>query len=470
METAEAVASVAYAGALVGEPVMDVGPGTGTGNGKPPRVVHTRSNGISSSNSNSNSNYRQNSTRTLYSNERMRQLLTKQHYAGSDCGSTGSVSSDCSDFDGLNLPSLSGIMSGAKGWLGRQRERRQKALLARQVEDQRQKLKAQARDGILLFNNYNHYSDENRTTAINASDEVSANTDGTEAATAKSPHKICGIGMGMGMASEDDDSDQEQLSGDEDDDIHIGEANGTVSGEGISVNVHIQNDDYAEEVLEVSVEPEPPSKHPFCKHILSQEQMRILAMKALPVSVRYSRWKRVYCLARDGDSFAAAFLPKVSKEPRTLLVIRTTRGEVFGGYADSKWESQSHSLGANFYGSAQGALFKIQSQTSETDANANTDTDTDTDTSATEHDEQSTNIKVFKWAGVNRYIQLCDVHSRMLAFGGGGAGGTFGLCIENDFQRGSTGACDTFGNEPLCSQENFEILDFEAWALMTGRF
>ena len=36
----------------------------------------------------------------------------------------------------------------------------------------------------------------------------------------------------------------------------------------------------------------------------------------------------------------------------------------------------------------------------------------------------------------------------LFAFGGGGETGSFGLCVENEFQTGTTGSCATFGNEP----------------------
>ena len=65
---------------------------------------------------------------------------------------------------------------------------------------------------------------------------------------------------------------------------------------------------------------------------------------------------------------------------------------------------------------------------------------------------------------------MCDVTHKMLAFGGGGDDGAFGLCVEEDFQTGSTGPCDTFDNKPLCNQENFEIVDLEFFEFMTGQF
>ena len=77
---------------------------------------------------------------------------------------------------------------------------------------------------------------------------------------------------------------------------------------------------------------------------------------------------------------------------------------------------------------------------------------------------------MYKWSGENRYIQICDATTKMIAFGGGGREGAFGLSLEHDFRIGSTGACDTFKNEPLCEQENFEVVDVEVYSFLLGQF
>ena len=128
-----------------------------------------------------------------------------------------------------------------------------------------------------------------------------------------------------------------------------------------------------------------------------------------------------YSLQRDGDSFTGTFLRKVEGHERTLLVIQTTNSSILGAYSNSKWENQGGSVGASFYGSALSCLFSF-------------DTDQDTDETL-----------IFKWTGKNRYIQVCNVHAKVLAFGGGGKDGEYWLCVEDDFRRGSTGPCETFG-------------------------
>jgi hypothetical protein len=203
----------------------------------------------------------------------------------------------------------------------------------------------------------------------------------------------------------------------------------------------------------ISTDPTKPV--PF---LLDHSQMHDIARYVLPKGIAFCQWKRLYSLTRDGDSFFQC-LRLCGSEPKTLLVLKTTRGAVFGGYADSEWEVQSHQNGS-FHGSAQACLFSFAIPPDMLTDNSN------------RQPKSTTNVRVFPWTGANRYIQYTDKseNHRMLAFGGGGQEGAFGLCVEQDFQLGSTGPCDTFGNIPLCDQENFNILDLEIWGFLTGQF
>lgn len=205
---------------------------------------------------------------------------------------------------------------------------------------------------------------------------------------------------------------------------------------------------------------DPTKPIPF---ILSPEQMHDIARYVLPKTIAFCRWKRLYSLTRDGDSFFQC-LRLCGSEPKTLMVIKTTREQVLGGYADAPWEVPSHANGT-FHGSAQACLFSFSIPPPYDDA-------TDGIQRVPSKPQPSTNLKVFHWTGANRYIQFTDTSEqrRMLAFGGGGQEGAFGLCVEQDFQLGSTGPCDTFDNQPLCDPEHFHILDLEIWGFMTGQF
>ena len=176
--------------------------------------------------------------------------------------------------------------------------------------------------------------------------------------------------------------------------------------------------------------------------LLTLEQMTAIAENGLPPSMMFSRWKRIYSLQRDGDSFDSAFLKKVHGHERTLLVVQTTKGEVMGAFSNSAWKGHGPSASAHFYGSAQASLFAIDKETGE--------------------------VLVYKWTGKNTYIQVCDMQHKLIALGGGGKDGEFGLCIEDDFRIGSTGPCETFGNARLCTQDQFEIMNVECWGFISG--
>jgi hypothetical protein len=250
------------------------------------------------------------------------------------------------------------------------------------------------------------------------------------------------------------------------------------SGAGYTVQLAVPDEEPEEEgaswIPPVRVEPEAElERHPY---VLLEHHMQQIAIHVLPRGIAYCQWKRLYSLARDGDSFEAC-LRLVHGARRTLLVVRTSRNAIFGGFADMPWEPQSAG-GARYFGGPNACLFKVEPINNHTHTHGNNNkTNTDSASSSDNGDDTEQNddtpadgVKCYKWSGANRYIQLCDMQHKMLAFGGGGEEGAFGLCVEKDFERGSTGPCATFNNEPLCEQEDFEIVDMEIFGFLVGQF
>eukprot|EP00594_Rhizosolenia_setigera_P009875 CAMPEP_0178956688 /NCGR_PEP_ID=MMETSP0789-20121207/10432_1 /TAXON_ID=3005 /ORGANISM="Rhizosolenia setigera, Strain CCMP 1694" /LENGTH=368 /DNA_ID=CAMNT_0020638723 /DNA_START=8 /DNA_END=1114 /DNA_ORIENTATION=+ len=228
---------------------------------------------------------------------------------------------------------------------------------------------------------------------------------------------------------------------------------------------------------EVPSEDSSLKSHSSPPYILNKAQMKKIAYKALPDPIKYANWKCLYSLSRDGDVFET-MLRNCSANKRTLLVIKTTLGEILGGFVDQTWKVQKPDFhihgGANseFFGSGQAVLFSI------------------TRTSSEEEDDKTVGdgqLQVYKWSGANRYIQLCDSEKQMIAMGGGGKTGNFGLCVLDNFRYGSTGRCETFQNEPLIEErkgsnshedennENddqtfFDVLDMEVWGFVNVMF
>lgn len=315
-----------------------------------------------------------------------------------------------------------GILASGLAWVQRSRDLRRRQYLQSQAEQQLRKIAAAERS--------------NR--SMNGGDEINGISDNI-----------------LPISSNGNDHSEDQSS------IKIGTRFLSKSGEGASGKLDFDirgEEEFMVPKVRIHVDPrngtengddkgtEPP------KYILTPEQMQQVAMHVLPKTIAYCPWKLLYGLARDGDSFDGC-LRVISNINRTLMVVRTTRGAVFGGYADSAWHS-NHLGNAVFYGNASAALFSI--------------IDPEGQNGPPRPNQKG--VKVYRWSGKNRYIQLCDVSSKMLAFGGGGADGAFGLCVEEDFQTGSTGPCDTFDNEPLCDQETFDIVDVEFWEFLTGVF
>ncbi|KAL3787817.1 hypothetical protein HJC23_003566 [Cyclotella cryptica] len=411
-----------------------------------------------------------------------------------------------------------GIFESAKNWLQSQREKLARLELERQVEDQRRKLVEEGRRRRILEAERRRREEEAKATATmgkahSASSVASAiaesqnmeqarddsivyqqqpqemeeiqhnNNNSNYHSTAlaiQSITSLCGITT-LDDGDDDEytdmthiDSSGQQLldmvcSTDqeyylhicsEDDYLKVGSPRNTVSGMGMSVNVDLppddlhdgdqtcprQNDQYPESdsphdnshLVDVKIVYEPPTLVP---PILCTTQMEsLIQSSALPPSLDYCKWERIYSLSRDGDSFDT-FLRNVEGRDRTVLVVKTTLGDIFGGYADTRWEVRGmYRQGNEFYGTGQACLFRF-----------------------VEEEDRRERAVVYKWSGANRYIQLCDAGKRIIAFGGGGNEGVFGLCIEDDFRRGTTGQCETFQNEPLCEEGYFDVMDLEVW-------
>mmetsp|Transcript_42956 Transcript_42956/g.130715 ORF Transcript_42956/g.130715 Transcript_42956/m.130715 type:complete len:519 (-) Transcript_42956:125-1681(-) len=451
----EAQRSVAYAGALVGEAVM---------NPPIPSPPHSGS-AVAAAKGSLGSG----GQRVAY-----RHSGNRMDRTGGRSGDFDDDEDEDDDYEEVEYDDADegpGIIGTARNWWARRQEIRRQAELARQVELQRRKLQLEARmrdKAKMTQKQDNTLVHDTGSSALEA--KLQAMTGGrmdrrvaSEAAwgTGGVIAGICGVGSGdeeYGISrSGSVDTDDSFYASDNDSStgggskrkMRISHAKQTLSGDGMAVAVELPDDDDDDEnfskVIVVPEKSKSKDSHEVSPFLLSEAQMRQIASRVLPPALMLCRWKRLYSLARDGDSFDN-FLRLMEGTGRSLLVIRTTVGELFGAYSDSPYEAKHHgAAAASFYGSAQACLWRILPANGE--------------------------VKAYKWSGMNRYIQLVDVRSKMLAFGGGGNAGEFGLCVEDDFRRGSTGTCGTFGNEPLCDHADggsFEVVDVECWGFLSG--
>jgi len=156
-------------------------------------------------------------------------------------------------------------------------------------------------------------------------------------------------------------------------------------------------------------------------------------------------------------------LEKVYNSARTILVIETTKGEVFGSFTSEPWRIQPL-----FFGSGESFLWRLK----------------DAHSISSDNSQKCDNdIVVYPFTGVDRYIQRCT-RDKLWIGGGLWKRGEcpfedepegVGLSIDPDLQTGSSGSCATFSNCSLSklgtgenstgSAGNFEILNLELWTM-----
>ncbi|KAG5730069.1 hypothetical protein E4T56_gene1877 [Termitomyces sp. T112] len=168
----------------------------------------------------------------------------------------------------------------------------------------------------------------------------------------------------------------------------------------------------------------------------------------LPALARLPRkWTLVYSLDQHGISLNTLYdrceahmqvKPGTSAPAGALLVIKDSGDALFGVWIGK--EGVHPSRGKGYYGSGESFLWKYIGH----------------------------KLQIFKWTGKNDYVALCE--PEYISFGGGD--GNYGLYLDESLFEGSSAACPTFANEPLCSTGTknanvaaFECVGLEVWAV-----
>lgn len=150
--------------------------------------------------------------------------------------------------------------------------------------------------------------------------------------------------------------------------------------------------------------------------------------KQLPPTLHIENFVLLYSMANDGADFAT-FFRKVKGVTYTLLYVKSTSGEVFGGFAAAEWR-----LCKDFYGSGESFLFNISNE-----------------------DDTPT---IYKWSQTNPFFMFSS--ATQLAMGAEGDG--FGLVLDADFASGSSNHCKTYNNPVLTREPGvIRIGGVEVW-------
>lgn len=172
-------------------------------------------------------------------------------------------------------------------------------------------------------------------------------------------------------------------------------------------------------------------------HVLHKEHFSQIMAQGVPIRFRESALELIYSTNLHGMSLHTLF-NRVKTTSPTLVVIRDTKGRVFGCYAASPWKSSA----TRYYGTGESFVF------------------------GTDGPEKA---KVYKWSRSNSFFQFTS--SNFLAMGGG-AGSHFALWVDEDLLMGTTSRCATFDSPPLTDVNDpgapncteFKIVSLEVWS------
>ncbi|XP_045894056.1 MTOR-associated protein MEAK7 isoform X2 [Micropterus dolomieu] len=146
-------------------------------------------------------------------------------------------------------------------------------------------------------------------------------------------------------------------------------------------------------------------------------------------------WRLVFSTRLHGESFTR-MVAGLTKRGPTLLLIKDTKGHVFGGFASHAWEVKPQ-----FQGDSRCFLFTVFPR-----------------------------LRVYTATGYNQHFMYLNQNQQTMpnGLGMGGQHGYFGLWLDSDFGRGHSRArpkCTTYGSPQLSGEEDFTLDSMEVWAV-----
>ncbi|KAM3608918.1 uncharacterized protein V6R79_006770 [Siganus canaliculatus] len=146
-------------------------------------------------------------------------------------------------------------------------------------------------------------------------------------------------------------------------------------------------------------------------------------------------WRLVFSTRLHGESFTR-LVTGLTKRGPTLLLVRDTKGHVFGGFASHGWE-----LKPQFQGDSRCFLFTVFPR-----------------------------LRVYTATGYNQHFMYLNQNQQTMpnGLGMGGQHDYFGLWLDSNFGVGHSRArpkCTTYGSPQLSGEEDFTLHSMEVWAV-----
>ncbi|XP_051513122.1 MTOR-associated protein MEAK7-like [Myxocyprinus asiaticus] len=185
----------------------------------------------------------------------------------------------------------------------------------------------------------------------------------------------------------------------------------------------------------------PPTLLPQCRyapwsdlHCLLHLPLLMFLSPQLPAG--YSApWRLLFSTNLHGESFTR-LVGNCKGQGPTVLLIKDTKGHIFGGFASQSWEVKPQ-----FQGDSRCFLFSVFPF-----------------------------MRVFTCTGYNNHYMYLNQGQQTMpnGLGMGGQHGYFGLWLDSDFGHGHSRArprCTTYGSYQLSGEEDFKVDTLEVWGV-----
>ncbi|GBP46394.1 Oxidation resistance protein 1 [Eumeta japonica] len=217
--------------------------------------------------------------------------------------------------------------------------------------------------------------------------------------------------------------------------------------------------------------------------ILTMEHREKLS-GVLPARAQGYTWQLTFSTSQHGFSLASMYRKMQRVDSPVLLVIQDTDNNVFGALTSCALHPSEH-----FYGTGESLLFSFQRVREEHagdpprrtshpapppptahapppgDESKTAHHEKDKDKDLHKQDEKTeeppvkTKFKYWGWTGDNMYFIRGSNDNISI----GAGDGKFGLWLDGDLYLGRTQRCNTYGNEPLTTREDFIVKIMECW-------
>ena len=158
--------------------------------------------------------------------------------------------------------------------------------------------------------------------------------------------------------------------------------------------------------------------------------IRVLMPPVFQRPMKGSAWRMLFNMSTHGASLEAMYqgLNESKNPPPYLIAVRDTKGATFGCFVASEIVCRPN----KYYGTGECFLFSIKPE----------------------------GIHHYPWTGRNSYFIASS--GDCIALGGGGS---FGLHLDGDLNRGSSARSETFDNPCLAGSEDSQCFNVQVWGI-----